>query len=133
MTTFLDTNVIIYLLEPTSPFHNWAKTVVGKSRTAGPLLISDVVYSEFSVTLDSVQDTDQALDQLGIERVQFSTRALFLAGRAFVKYRKGGGTKTSVLSDFLIGAQAETEGAPLITNDRHYFSSYFPAIQLILP
>ncbi len=133
MTTFLDTNIIVYLLDSNSSFHDWAKATATKRRTAGPLLISDIVYSEISVSLDSVEDTDATLDALAIERVRFSTTALFSAGRAFAEYRRRGGPRTSLLADFLIGAQAEAEGAPLITNDRCNFSSYFPTVELIVP
>ena len=133
MTTFLDTNIIIYLLDSKCAFHDWAKATAAKRRTAGPLLISDIVYSEISVNLESIEDTDAALDELAIERVRFSTMALFRAGRAYKEYRKRGGPRTSLLSDFLIGAQAEAEGVPLVTNNRCDFSSYFPRVELIVP
>jgi predicted nucleic acid-binding protein len=118
MTTFVDTNVIIYLLDSDSPFHNWAMAAATKRRTEGPLIISDIVYSEISVSLKSVEDTDEVLNGLSLERIGFTKDALFRAGRAFAEYRRRGGQKTNVLSDFLIGAQAETAGAPLLTNNR---------------
>ena len=133
MTTFVDTNVIIYLLDPGHSFHGWAKEAATKRRTVGPLIISDIVYSEVSVSLDSVQETDAALASLAIERLRFTNIALFRAGNAFAECRKSGGPKQSLLSDFLIGAQAETEGVPLLTADRRVFRTYFPAIQLIEP
>lgn len=133
MTTFVDTNVIIYLLDSTSQFHGWAKTTTSKRRTEGPLIISDIVYSEISVSLKSIEDTDEVLNVLALERIGFTKDALFRAGRAFAEYRKRGGPKTNVLSDFLIGAQAETAGAPLLTNNRKDFISYFPSVELIEP
>lgn len=133
MTTFVDTNVIIYLLDPNSQFHVWAKAAATKRRTEGPLIISDIVYCEISVSLNSVKATDDALSLLALERIGFTKDALFRAGRAFAEYRKRGGQKTNVLSDFLIGAQAETAGAPLLTNDQKGFISYFPSVELIGP
>jgi predicted nucleic acid-binding protein len=133
MTTFLDTNVLIYLLDISSPFHNWAKKIVQRRRAEGPLIISDIVYSEISVSLNSVQETDKAISLLAVERMRFSTAALFRAGKALAEHRRRGGTRTSMLSDFLIGAQAETAGAPLATANRGDFRSYFPSVVLILP
>jgi predicted nucleic acid-binding protein len=133
MTTFIDTNVIIYLLDSTSGFHDWAKAAVAKRRTEGPLIISDIVYSEVSVTLASPEDTDKAFASLAVERLRFSTSALFRAGKAFAEYRRRGGLKPRMLPDFLIGAQAETEGAPLMTVNSRDFSSFFPGVVLMQP
>jgi predicted nucleic acid-binding protein len=133
MTTFVDTNVIIYLLDSGSPFHDWAKAAAIKRRTEGPLIISDIVYSELSVDLQSVDATDEVINLLALERIGFTRQALFRAGRAFTEYRERGGPKTNVLSDFLIGAQAETAAAPLLTNNRKDFISYFPSVELITP
>jgi predicted nucleic acid-binding protein len=133
MTTFVDTNIIIYLLDQSSPFHGWARTAVTKRKTVGPLVISDIVYSEVSVSLNSVQETDVALGSLAVERLRFTTAALFRAGKAFAEYRARGGPKTSMLSDFLIGAQAETEGAPLMRANLKDYRSYFPTVLLIEP
>ncbi|MEO7728472.1 MAG: hypothetical protein ABIS45_14550 [Burkholderiales bacterium] len=36
--------------------------------------------------------------------------ALFLAGKAFVRYRRLGGKKRNVLADFFIGAHAAVSG-----------------------
>jgi predicted nucleic acid-binding protein len=56
-----------------------------------------------------------------------------LAGKAFQTYRARGGTKAGVLSDFLIGAHAVTEGIGLLTRAARRYRSYFPTITLITP
>jgi hypothetical protein len=43
------------------------------------------------------------------------------------------GIRTGVLSDFFIGARAETEGLPLLTRDVRRYRSYFPTVNLIAP
>ena len=55
------------------------------------------------------------------------------AAQAYSKYRKRGGTKTSVLPDFLIGAHAEVEGLKILTRDTARFRTYFPKVSLISP
>lgn len=133
MTTFLDTNVLIYLLDEDSVRHEWAKEEFVKRKEIGPLIISDIVYSEFSAALESVVKTDKAINSLSIERISFSNNALFAAAKAFVVYKSRNGPKTNVLPDFLIGAQAETEQAPLLTGDPKGYRSYFPNVSLITP
>ncbi|MDP3331854.1 MAG: hypothetical protein Q8S55_07655 [Methylococcaceae bacterium] len=59
--------------------------------------------------------------------------ALFLAGKAFLQYRKRQGQKGNVLPDFFIGAHAVVSGYQLITRDRGRFGTYFPSVELIMP
>jgi predicted nucleic acid-binding protein len=56
---------------------------------------------------------------------------LFLAGKAFVRYRRRGGTKTNVLADFFIGAHAAVAGLPVLTRDVRRIAGYFPTVALI--
>jgi predicted nucleic acid-binding protein len=56
-----------------------------------------------------------------------------LAGKAFVQYRRQGGTKTNVLADFFIGAHAAVAGLPVLTRDVRRYASYFPTVRLIAP
>jgi predicted nucleic acid-binding protein len=58
---------------------------------------------------------------------------LFLAGRAFERYRRSGGTRTAMLPDFFIGAHAEVTQPPLLTRDVVCYRTYFPDIALIAP
>ena len=59
--------------------------------------------------------------------------ALFLAGKAFRRYRAAGGARTGVLPDFFIGAHASVEGWPLLTRDAGRYRGYFPKVRLIAP
>jgi hypothetical protein len=59
--------------------------------------------------------------------------ALFLAGKAFQRYRRAGGARTGVLADFFIGAHAAITASPLITRDMGRYRTYFPTIELITP
>jgi predicted nucleic acid-binding protein len=49
---------------------------------------------------------------------------LFLAGRAFVQYRRSGGVKNNVLGDFFIVAYAAVSGLPLLTRDTRRDKNY---------
>ena len=131
MTTFVDTNVLIDALDPSSANHKWATESLAAADQ--PLVICDVVYSEFSVSIDSVNDTNAALQGLSLERYAFSENSLFGAGKAYLQYKKNTGQKLNVLSDFLIGALASDEGAPLLTANTKDYKKYFPALTLIAP
>ncbi len=59
--------------------------------------------------------------------------ALFLAGKAFLQYKKRKGEKGNVLPDFFIGAHAAVSGYSLMSRDKGRFSTYFPGVELIIP
>ncbi len=59
--------------------------------------------------------------------------ALFLAGKAFLKYRKRKGNKVAPLPDFFIGAHAAVAELPLITRDAFRVKSYFPTVEIVSP
>jgi len=59
--------------------------------------------------------------------------ALFLAGRAFLQYRRSSGTKRSTLPDFFIGAHAAVNSWSIITRDARRMSYYFPSLEIISP
>ena len=59
--------------------------------------------------------------------------ALFLAGKVFLSYRRGRGTKHSVLPDFYIGAHAAVMQWPILTRDAGRYTTYFPSVPLITP
>ena len=59
--------------------------------------------------------------------------AAHLAGQAFVRYRRQGGTRTAPLPDVYIGADASVSGYTLLTRDVRRYRTYFPDLSLIAP
>src|SRR5690606_27902445 len=133
MTTFVDTNVLIDILQPAAEHHEWSKNAIEAAKLEGPVIVSDAVYSEFSVSLDSVEAANDALDRLALVRRRYSDASLFKAGKAYAVYRKNRGQKLNVLPDFFIGALADDEEAPLVTRDPAKIRTYFPQVRLITP
>lgn len=133
MTTFVDTNVLVYLLDIASPHHSWSLKEFEKRKVVGPVILNDIVYAEFSIGMPDKKATDEAIRNLACERLRISDEALFRAGRAYKDYKSRGGTRLNVLPDFFIGAQAEVEGVPLLTGNSRDYLGYFPTIKLICP
>ncbi len=134
MTTFLDSSILISLMKTTEANHQWAVDQFNERIKEGPIVITDVVYSEVSVTFDDITEVNKALNELGVERYTGSDSSLFTAGRAYQAYRKKNkGPKLGVLPDFFIGATAHEESAPLLTDNARDFTKYFPDLVLIVP
>jgi predicted nucleic acid-binding protein len=131
--TLVDTNVLLDVFTRTPAWWEWSLKQLEDAAMVGPLLINDVIYAEVSTRYPSVDALDSALSELGVELVATPRAALFLAGKAYLQYRAAGGVRTGVLSDFFIGAHAESEQVPLLTRDVRRYRSYFPTVSLIAP
>jgi len=103
------------------------------AQDADTLVLNPVVYGEVSVGFGSVEALDAALPPALIRREDIPYAAAFLAGRAFLAYRRRGGTRTGVLPDFFIGAHAAVAGYRLLTRDATRYRTYFPRLEIIAP
>jgi predicted nucleic acid-binding protein len=130
---FVDTNVLLDVVIDDPHWGEWSTARLEEAELLGPLLANDIVYAEFSQNYASVEETDEALEGLGVTITATPRDALFLAGKAYRKYRGSHGSKTGVLPDFFIGAHAALLGVPLLTRDLRRYRSYFPSLTLITP
>jgi len=129
---YLDTNVIIDIIDDTSERQRVCVERLEEALAEGPVYISDCVYAETAVGMESREMLDAALEALRVSRLSPNEDALFTAGKAFKRYKEqNGGTKNNVLPDFFIGAQAFTEGCALITSDVKRMTGYFEGLEVI--
>jgi hypothetical protein len=131
--TLVDSNVLLDVLTDAQVWGDWSEYQLDQAALNGPLVINDVIYAEVSARYPSTDIVDTILRDLGVDLVAMPRAALFLAGKAYLRYRTAGGIRTGVLSDFFIGAHAEAERLPLLTRDTRRYRSYFPAVNLIAP
>jgi predicted nucleic acid-binding protein len=129
----VDTNVLVDVLENDPEWADWSIGQLRAQSKVHRLAINPVIYSELSLTFSTVEALDKTIAELGLAMIEVPRPALFLAGKAFVRYRRQGGTKDSVLADFFIGAHAVVSRYPLLTRDTRRYLSYFPDVQLIAP
>lgn len=131
--TLVDTNVLLDLVTNDPVWADWSIRQLDGAAVKGPLIINDVVYAELSVGFDRIEDLDELLNEAGIAMEEIPREALFLAGKAFRRYRTAGGARSGVLPDFFIGAHAAVLGLPLLTRDAKRYRSYFPSVVLMAP
>jgi predicted nucleic acid-binding protein len=131
--TLIDTNVLLDLVTDDPVWADWSIQQLDAAAIRGLLIINGVVYAELSVRFERIEDLDDTLDEAGITLEEIPRAALFLAGKAFQRYRSAGGTRSGVLPDFFIGAHAGVAGLPLLTRDVQRYRTYFPSLNLISP
>lgn len=129
----VDTNVLVDVLENDPDWADWSVAQLRAQAQIHRLVINPIIYAELSLAFSTVEALHEALAALQIPVIEIPKPALFLAGKAFVKYRRQGGTKTNVLADFFVGAHAAVAGLPVLTRDVRRVASYFPTVRLIAP
>ncbi|VVN95811.1 type II toxin-antitoxin system VapC family toxin [Pseudomonas fluorescens] len=129
----VDTNVLIDVLADDPTWADWSIQQLRAQSQVHELVINPIIYAELSQTFSTLEALDAVVAKLGLLIHEVPRPALFLAGKAFVRYRKVGGSKNNVLADFFIGAHAATEELTLLTRDAKRYRSYFPSVELIVP
>jgi len=99
----------------------------------GALIGRRRAFSIVSIGFDRIEDLDDAVPASEFEREPLPYEAGFVAGKAFLAYRKRGGQRRSPLPDFYIGAHAAVCRYRLLTRDAARYRTYFPSLELVAP
>lgn len=133
MSTLVDSNVLLDILDEDEEWMDWSASMLADAARQGPLIINQLIFAEASVTLDTVDELEEALPASYFVHEALPWEAAFLAGKAFAAYRRRGGSKRSPLPDFYIGAHAAVAGHTLLTRDPRRYQSYFPRLRIVAP
>jgi predicted nucleic acid-binding protein len=133
LSVLVDSNVLIDVASDDSVWGAWSREAL--ERVAGDelLVVNPIVYAEVSAGYDRIEDVEMLLAGGDFRKEQLPFEAGFLAGRAFVAYRRRGGRSRSPLPDFYIGAHAAVCGHRLLTRDATRYRTYFPRLDIIAP
>ncbi len=129
----VDTNVLLDVLEDDPDWVDWSLQQLRAQSQIHALAINPIIYAELSLAFTHFEALDTTLNGMGVAVLDMPRPALYLAGKAFAQYRRRGGTKSNVLSDFFIGAHAAVAGVPILTRDTARYRTYFPSVQLVAP
>ena len=129
----VDSNIILDVFLDDPVWADWSEAVLSEYATHTPLCINQIIYSEISIGFKKIEELEVAISSSGFQMLEIPKEALFLAGKAFLGYRKNHGEKRFPLPDFYIGAHAAVSGLELITRDKNRYQTYFPTVRIISP
>jgi predicted nucleic acid-binding protein len=129
----IDSCILLDLFTNDPNWANWSESILDKYSQTNTLFINSIVYTEISIGFKKIEELEKAISELGIKVLEIPREALFLTGKAFLKYRRNEGTKKSPLPDFFIGAHASVSRLSLVTRDVAKYKTYFPQINLVCP
>ena len=131
MRTLVDTDVILDVITEDPKWRGWSSSALREAAERSRLAINPIIFAEVSMKFDRIEDADRVL--VDFERRVLPYEAGFLAGKAFLAYRRRGGAKRSPMPDFYVGAHAVVERMRLLTRDPVRYRTYFPALEILAP
>lgn len=129
----VDSNVILDVATEDARWATWSSATLAMLADETNLVVNPLIYAEVSVGFERIEDLEAALPREVFRREALPYEAAFLAGKAFLSYRRRGGGRTSPLPDFCIGAHAAVAGYRLLTRDARRYRTYFPRLLVIAP
>ena len=134
MASYLaDSSVLLDVFSADPVWAEWSIGSLEKAWAEGTVFLDPVVYSEISIRFSRIELLEEALSESCLVWSDIPREALFLAGKAFLEYRKAGGSRTSPLPDFFIGAHAAVSGLVLITRDPTRMRKHYPRLRMLCP
>lgn len=132
-SSLVDSSVLLDIFTADPAWGEWSTDRVERAFRAGVVFISPVIYAEVSIRFSRIEDLEEAIRESGLTWSEVPREALFLAGKAYLSYRRKGGLKTAPLPDFFIGAHAAVSDLVLITRDPARVRKHFPGVRLSCP
>jgi hypothetical protein len=113
----VDSSVLLDVLTDDVVWGEWSRQALARASDEGRLVINPTVYAEVSIGFDQIEDLGNALPGSDFERESLPYEAGFLAGKAFVEYRRRGGERRY----------------RLLTRDVNRYRTSFPSLELLAP
>ncbi len=129
----VDTSVLLDVFQDDPEWCDWSQDRLDSASVTDTLAINPVIYSELSIGFSRIEELEAVIKEASLAIEDIPREALFLAGKAFLRYRRSRGTKRSVLPDFYVGAHAAVMRWPVLTRDVARCRTYFPTVSLIAP
>lgn len=133
MAVLVDSNVLLDIATNDPNWAGWSSRALSEAAQSSIVVINPIIYAEVSMGYRRIEDLEEAIPAALFRRDHLPYEAGFLAGKAFLKYRRSGGPKLVPLPDFYIGAHAAVADFSLLTRNDSHFRSYFPTVKLISP
>lgn len=133
MITAVDSSVLLDVFKNDPKYCAASAEALRRCIAEGSLVACDIVWSEVSAGFADKKQFAEVMNRLHIRFDPVSDTAAVLGGKSWLAYRRNGGTRERIISDFLIGAHAATQCDRLLTRDRGFYRKYFKGLKIIDP
>lgn len=98
--SLIDTNCLIDLIQPDSPWYAWSAAALADAVDAGAVAINPIIYGELGAGIATIEALEEAFPATIFARLELPWDAAFLAGQSHRRYRHEGGSRDRTLPDF---------------------------------
>lgn len=131
MITAVDTNILLDIFSPDEKFSKDSLRTLKIAYDEGALTISSIVYAELVPQFKRKLFLNNTLEALNISISSLNKEMAFLAGERWGLYKKSGGKRERIITDFLIGAHALLSAERFLTRDRGFYKTYFSDLKIL--
>jgi len=131
--TAIDTNVLLDVFGADPKFAPASSEALRRCLKEGALVASEVVWAETATVFRDPEHFRDAMRKLLTSFSPMTEEAAIKAAEAWRRYRAGGGPRSRIAADFLIGAHALVTADRLLTRDRGFYRRYFAGLQVVDP
>lgn len=128
MITAVDTNVLLDILRGDEQHGPESRDRLSSAYDSGAVVICDIVYAELVPAFNDRARLDDTLRQINASLSPITTDIAYEAGLRWQRYRRAGGPRERIITDFLIGAHAISTADAFLTRDRGFYATYFPEL-----
>jgi predicted nucleic acid-binding protein len=129
----VDSSVLIDISTSDPSFVDASYVALRDAVSQDDVVMCDAVVAELCASVDKVEETLEALSDLGVRFLAINEQAAIRAGFMQRRYRDRGGRRDRVVSDFLVGAHALMQCGTLLTRDSGFYRDYFKGLKIINP
>ena len=128
MITAVDTSVLLDVFTADAQHGRRSKSWLRTAYDAGAIVVCDIVYAELVPAFRDRPALDHALREINAAASPIDTSVAHDAGVRWMRYRRAGGPRLRIITDFLIGAHAVAVADNFLTRDRGFYATHFPEL-----
>ena len=128
MITAVDTNILLDVFHSDSGHGPQSTDALRDAYDRGAIVVCDLVYAELVPAFEDRDVLDGALREIGARLSPIDTAIACEAGMRWMRYRRAGGPRDRIITDFLIGTHAMVSADAFLTRDRGFYDCYFPEL-----
>jgi predicted nucleic acid-binding protein len=131
MITAVDTNILLDVFLPDDKFAPESAKLLKSAYDQGAIIICSIVYAELVPQFADMYSLNNTLEALNITCSPLDSEIAYIAGERWALYRKSGGKRMRIITDFLIGVHAMVKAERFMTRDRGFYQTYFPDLDIV--